>query len=84
MKILKYILSTAAFLLATGVAFSSHLKNSAIVSTQSRFEQINTTPCILVTRLCSNQITSILCSVWPLYKLKTCNATQEFEYIFRP
>ena len=86
MKIAKYVLSGTAFLLATGAAFSSHLKEATNDLLTVRYEQISTIPCQLVTRQCSSTFTTFLCAVNAdkLKQTKTCSAPVENTFIYRP
>ena len=86
MKIAKYVLSGAAFLLATGAAFSTHIKDVGNMLTVVRYEESpGGTPCTLVTRQCSMSGTD-LCAIegGTLYELKTCSSNVEQNFIFKP
>lgn len=87
MKIAKYVLSGAAFLLAIGAAFSSHIKVKAQNHlTQIRWEQISTIPCQLVTRQCSSTVNAVLCAVdsQKLKQTRTCTAPREETFVYQP
>ena len=89
MKIPKYVLFLAACICAMGTALAFQPNNNESSSPVMRYEIINT-PCFepsdIVERQCTNKQTTQLCAIitGDLRSYPSCNAPQEFEYIFRP
>ena len=86
MKLLKYILSAAAFLVAIGSAFAFKFKASKNLFTVIRYEQVNSAPCDLISRVCTATSGHGLCAIQTgiLRQLRTCSAPRETLYIFKP
>ena len=86
MKTFKNGLSALAFVFAVGAVFAFQPKTSEDLTTVTRYEQLSASPCVLISRQCSDIQSPELCAVEDgiLRMQGDCASSEEETFIFKP